>query len=69
MTASSTRHSLFHLSSIAAPIAPCSHSMLGTTHHVDSILVKGTPLHILRVAGQNLGLESPLQGALLQVFT
>lgn len=43
--------------------------MLGTTYHVDSILVKGTPLHILRVAGENFGLESPLQWALLQVFT
>lgn len=43
--------------------------MLETTHHVNSILVKGVPLHILRVAGKNLGLESPLQGALLKIFT
>lgn len=50
-------------------IAVRSHQVLETTHHVNSILVKGIPLHILRVAGENLGLERSLQGALLKIFT
>lgn len=50
-------------------IALCSHQMLEPTHHVNSILVKRVPLHILRVAGKNLRFERPLQGALLKVFT
>lgn len=40
-----------------------------STYHVDSILVKGVPLHVLRVTCQNFWLESPLQRALLEVFT
>lgn len=47
----------------------CLYCMVQSTYHVDSILVKGVPLHVLRVAGQNFGLERPLQGALLEVFT
>lgn len=43
--------------------------MVQSTYHVDSILIEGIPLHVLRVAGQNFGLERPLQGALLKVFT
>lgn len=43
--------------------------MVQSTYHVDSILVEGVPLHVLRVVGQNFGLERPLQGALLKVLT
>lgn len=43
--------------------------MTKSTYHVDSILVEGVPLHILRIVCQNFGLERPLQGALLKVLT
>lgn len=54
---------------LQCPLFPPPKKRVRSTYHVDSILIEGVPLQVLRVARQHFGLEGSLQRTLLKVLT